>query len=91
MGAALGLVVPDLRERLMLGDAGANPLGGALGLGLVLTFSPGVRTIALVVLVALNLVSEVVSFSRVIDRVPPLRYLDGAGREHRPAGGPGPA
>jgi hypothetical protein len=80
MGAALGLLVPDLRERLMLGDAGANPLGGALGLGLVLTFSPDVRTIALVALVALNLVSEVVSFSRVIERVPPLRYLDHAGR-----------
>jgi hypothetical protein len=91
MGAALGLLVPDLRERLMLGDAGANPLGGALGLGLVLAFSPGVRTAALVVLVALNLASEVVSFSRVIDRVPPLRYLDGAGRERRSAGGPDPA
>ena len=32
-----------------------------------------------VVLLALNLASEVVSFSRVIDRIPPLRALDRAG------------
>jgi hypothetical protein len=32
------------------------------------------------VLVMLNLASEAVSFSRVIDAVPPLRALDRAGR-----------
>lgn len=79
-GAVAGLLVPDLREELMLGDAGANPLGGALGLGLVLAFAPGVRNLALVVVVVLNLASELVSFSAVIDRVPPLRYLDRLGR-----------
>lgn len=85
VGAALGLFVPDLREELMLGDAGANPLGGALGLGVVLGFSPGVRTIALVVVLALNLASELVSFTAVIDRVAPLRFLDRLGRPHAPS------
>ena len=33
-----------------------------------------------VVLIALNLLSEVVSFSRVIERVPPLRWFDRLGR-----------
>jgi hypothetical protein len=80
MGATLGLFRPDLREELMLGDAGANPLGGALGFGVVLGFSPEVRTIALVVVVLLNLASEAVSFTAVIDRVAPLRYLDRLGR-----------
>jgi UDP-GlcNAc:undecaprenyl-phosphate/decaprenyl-phosphate GlcNAc-1-phosphate transferase len=80
VGAGLALLVPDLREQLMLGDAGANVLGAALGLGLVLTTGPDVRLGALGLVLALNLASEVVSFSRVIDRVPPLRWLDRLGR-----------
>jgi UDP-N-acetylmuramyl pentapeptide phosphotransferase/UDP-N-acetylglucosamine-1-phosphate transferase len=79
-GAALGLVPDDLGERLMLGDAGANALGGVLGLGVVLTVSPGARIATLVAVALLNLVGEVVSFSRVIEAVPPLRALDRAGR-----------
>ena len=79
-GAAAALLLDDLRERLMLGDAGANVLGGALGLGAVVACAPATRTAALVVVAVLNVASEVVSFSRVIDAVPPLRALDRAGR-----------
>jgi UDP-N-acetylmuramyl pentapeptide phosphotransferase/UDP-N-acetylglucosamine-1-phosphate transferase len=79
-GAALALLLPDLRERMMLGDAGANPLGATLGLAAVLVFAPMTRNWVLVVLLLLNLVSEKVSFSRVIDRVAPLRALDLLGR-----------
>ena len=79
-GAALGLAPDDLGERLMLGDAGANALGGVLGLGVVLATAPGARTATLAAVAALNLVGELVSFSRVIDAVPPLRALDRAGR-----------
>lgn len=80
VGAGLGLVVPDLREQVMLGDAGANVLGAALGIGVVLAAGPMARNAVLVVVLALNLLSEAVSFSRVIDRVPPLRALDRLGR-----------
>jgi hypothetical protein len=80
-GAGAGLIVPDLRERLMLGDAGANVLGAALGLGVVLTCSGGVRIGVLVVVAALNLVSEKVSFTKVINQTPPLRAFDQLGRE----------
>ena len=79
-GAAAALLADDLRERLMLGDAGANVLGGAVGLGVVLACAPATRTAALVAVAALNAASELVSFSRVIDAVPPLRALDRAGR-----------
>ena len=80
VGAALGLFVDDLRERLMLGDTGANALGAALGLGLVAAATPTTRTVALAVVAALNVAGELVSFSRVIDAVPALRALDRAGR-----------
>lgn len=82
VGAAAALLVDDLHERLMLGDTGANALGAVVGLGVVLACSPATRLVALVVVAAMNLASEVVSFSRVIDAVPPLRALDRAGRRH---------
>jgi hypothetical protein len=81
VGAGAGLLTADLSERLMLGDAGANVLGAALGLGVVLACSPGVRTVVLVVVALLNLASERVSFSRVINAVPPLRTADRWGRQ----------
>lgn len=80
VGAALGLLPEDLRERLMLGDAGANALGAVLGVGAVLALGPWARVGLAVVLAALNLAAEVVSFSRVIERVSPLRTLDRLGR-----------
>lgn len=84
IGAALALVVPDLRERVMLGDAGANVLGAALGLALVLTTAGSATAVTLIVLIALNGASELVSFSRIIERVPPLRAFDLLGREAPP-------
>ncbi len=81
VGAGAGLVVPDLRERLMLGDAGANVLGAALGLGVVLSCSFGYRLGVLVVVAALNVISEKVSFSKVIRQTKPLQAFDMLGRE----------
>lgn len=80
VGAALALLPADLSERLMLGDTGANALGGVLGLGVVLTVGPGARLGVLAGLAALNLAGELVSFTRVIDAVPVLRAADRAGR-----------
>jgi UDP-N-acetylmuramyl pentapeptide phosphotransferase/UDP-N-acetylglucosamine-1-phosphate transferase len=83
VGAGAALLLDDLHERLMLGDTGANVLGGVLGLGVVLSCAPSARAGVAVALAALNLLSEVVSFSRVIGAVPPLRALDHWGRPHR--------
>ena len=80
VAAACGILVPELRERLMLGDAGANPLGASLGLAVVISQSHSVRVGVLVGLLAMNLLSERVSFSSVIASVGPLRWLDGLGR-----------
>lgn len=81
LGAAIGLLPADLGERLMLGDTGANLLGAVLGLAVVLETGRPVRTVVLVVLLLLNLASERVSFSRVIDATPGLRHLDRLGRQ----------
>ncbi len=80
IGAFTGLLGDDLREHLMLGDTGANALGAVLGLAVVLECATTTRTVVLVALALLTLASELVSFSRVIDRVPVLRRLDRLGR-----------
>lgn len=84
LGAAWGLMRSELNEELMLGDAGANPLGAALGLAVVITQSTTVSIGVAVFLLAMNLLSERVSFSKVIQSTPPLRFMDNLGRTHRP-------
>lgn len=82
-GAALG---PDLAERDMLGDGGANALGAAIGVAAVLGRPRRVRLALLAGAVGLTLASEKVSFTRVIERTPLLRRIDEWGR--RPVEGP---
>jgi len=79
-GSMSVLLVGDLRERFMLGDTGANALGAALGTTTVLVVGEGARNILVAVLLFLTLLSEFVSFSRIITAVPPLRGLDRLGR-----------
>lgn len=79
-GALVACLWFDLRASGMLGDAGANPMGGVVGLGLaVATTEPG-RLVVIAALLALNLASERYSFSRAIERVGVLRALDLLGR-----------
>jgi hypothetical protein len=80
LGALLGTLGYDLSERAMLGDAGANPLGAVLGLGLAAALDQKGRWIAVVVLLALNLASERWSFSKAIEKTPFLKALDRIGR-----------
>jgi UDP-GlcNAc:undecaprenyl-phosphate/decaprenyl-phosphate GlcNAc-1-phosphate transferase len=80
MGAFAGLFGDDLRERLMLGDTGANVVGAVLGLACVLEIGRGARNVILIALIVLNVAAELVSFSRVFDRVPALRAFDRLGR-----------
>jgi UDP-N-acetylmuramyl pentapeptide phosphotransferase/UDP-N-acetylglucosamine-1-phosphate transferase len=81
VGAAVACLWPDLRERAMLGDAGANPLGAVVGLGLGMSLTSSWRIVAIGVLASLNLASERWSYSAAIDRTPWLRSLDRLGRK----------
>lgn len=80
VGGALAMLLDDLHERVMLGDTGANLLGGVAGLAVVTAGSPVTRLAVLAVLAILNGISEWVSFSRVIEGFAPLRSLDRLGR-----------
>ncbi|WP_299518278.1 hypothetical protein [uncultured Serinicoccus sp.] len=79
-GAALAALPDDLGGRSMLGDTGANAVGAALGVAAVRHLPPRARWTWLTVLAVLTLLSERVSFSRVIDATPGLRQLDRWGR-----------
>jgi hypothetical protein len=79
VGLGLGLLPSEMAQKHMLGDTGANAIGAAVGLGIAVTVDGTARWVVLAVVVALNLSSEVVSFSRVVDGVAPLRWLDALG------------
>ena len=76
VGAAVGVVRADLRERVMLGDSGANPMGALVGFSALASGNHCVLVAFLAVGVALNIAAEFVSFSQVITAVPALRRLD---------------
>lgn len=80
IGAAAGVIAPDLRGESMLGDTGANAAGAVVGTAAVQRLGWRGRLVALAGLTALTLVSERVSFTAVIDATPVLRELDGWGR-----------
>jgi UDP-GlcNAc:undecaprenyl-phosphate/decaprenyl-phosphate GlcNAc-1-phosphate transferase len=85
LAAAAALLPEDLGERAMLGDAGANALGAMLGVAAATSLSRPARLAALAVVTGLTAASEVVSFSRVIERTRPLRWADMLGRRPRVA------
>lgn len=79
-GAALAALPVDLREQAMLGDCGAAALGATLGASATMRRSRLARLAIAAAVVGLNLASERVSFTAVIDRQPLLRAIDRAGR-----------
>ncbi len=78
--AVLGYLPWDLREQVMLGDAGSNPLGAALGLAAAAVLPTWVKLLAASILIVLNVLSERVSFSEVIAKNRVLNFLDRLGR-----------
>ncbi|MTI94869.1 MAG: hypothetical protein FH749_05185 [Firmicutes bacterium] len=82
-GAVLGILGGDIRARIMLGDAGANLVGALAAMALFLTLSPSGRLLALLFVFVLNLVGELYSFTRLIQRLPILGWLDYLGRQRQ--------
>lgn len=84
IGATIAALPDDLSERTMLGDSGANSLGGLLGLAMVADEGRRARLMHLAIVTALTLASEKVSFTKVIERTSWLRFLDELGRTPPP-------
>jgi hypothetical protein len=80
LGAALGVLPFDLRERGMLGDAGSNPLGLLAGLGLAVALPTPWLVVAAAAAVVLQVAAETVTITRIVDGVPPFRWFDRLGR-----------
>ena len=79
-GPVLAVWRYDLGEQGMLGDAGANPMGAVAGLLIVAGLSDWGTVVYFVLMLALNLASERVSFSRIIESSAMLSRLDAVGR-----------
>ena len=80
LGLAVLLLPYDLRERLMLGDAGSNALGAMVGFKSVDRFRGWGRWAAVAGVVAFNLVGERRSLGELIERTPVLSDVDQLGR-----------
>ncbi len=80
LGLAVLLLPYDLRERVMLGDAGSNALGALLGFKSVDRFRGWGRFAALAGVVVLNIVGERRSLGELIERTPGVSKLDRMGR-----------
>jgi UDP-GlcNAc:undecaprenyl-phosphate/decaprenyl-phosphate GlcNAc-1-phosphate transferase len=79
-GPALVAGAYDMRERAMLGDTGANLIGGLAGLWLVLALSGAGQLVALALLAAITVYGELRSISALVERTRGLRELDSWGR-----------
>jgi hypothetical protein len=80
VGIAVLLLPYDLREMMMLGDAGSNALGGLLGLNSVERFTERGRWVAIGALAGLTLLGERTSLGTAIERTPGLAWVDRLGR-----------
>lgn len=80
LGAVLGLLPFDLRERGMLGDAGSNPLGLVVGMGLFLALPEPWLVAGAGAALLLQVAAETVTITRLIEATPPLGWLDRLGR-----------
>jgi UDP-N-acetylmuramyl pentapeptide phosphotransferase/UDP-N-acetylglucosamine-1-phosphate transferase len=79
-GIAVALIGPDLKEKIMLGDSGANVLGAALGFCIVVGCDWNVKIPLTIALIVLQQLTEHISISKVVEKTAFLRMLDDAGR-----------
>ncbi|MBM7581312.1 UDP-N-acetylmuramyl pentapeptide phosphotransferase/UDP-N-acetylglucosamine-1-phosphate transferase [Caldicoprobacter guelmensis] len=70
----------EMEERYMLGDTGANLLGGIIGLYAIkeVPFVPA--AVMLTALISIHVIAEYHSLSKFIESIPALRFIDQLGR-----------
>lgn len=80
LGIVAAYSIYDIQGQAMMGDAGANVIGLAVGFSLAAGAGIVVKSIILVLLVVLHVLSEFNSFSFWIEKNRMLNYLDQWGR-----------
>lgn len=80
LGILLVLLYLDLKEYMMIGDIGSNMIGALVGFNIVNIATLNQTYIIVAVAFALNLLSEFISFSKIINSFLPLRLLDTLGQ-----------
>ena len=79
--SSLTIYIKDEMEELcMLGDTGANLLGGILGMYVLKEAYPGIKYTLFILLLILHIIAEFKSFSKIIDSIPILKYMDSFGQ-----------
>lgn len=79
-GALAAYAPVDLKAGAMMGDTGSNLLGISLGLYFCLKTPVAYMPVLVIALLAIQVVGERYSFSRIIDANKFLRYIDNLGR-----------
>ena len=74
--ATLFYIKGEMREQYMLGDTGANLLGGILGFYAIRTVPPASAFIIASILLLIQIAAEYYSISKIIRAIPFLRYID---------------
>jgi UDP-GlcNAc:undecaprenyl-phosphate/decaprenyl-phosphate GlcNAc-1-phosphate transferase len=80
LGAVLCYLPTDVKARVMMGDAGSNVLGFALGYYAAASLSLTARLAFLVLLIAIHLYTEKFSLTRTIENNTLLNAIDQLGR-----------
>jgi UDP-GlcNAc:undecaprenyl-phosphate/decaprenyl-phosphate GlcNAc-1-phosphate transferase len=80
IGIASAMIVPDLKEKIMLGDTGSNVLGAVLGFSIVVGCDWQIKIPLIIVLIVLQQMTEYISISKLIEKTAFLRILDEFGR-----------
>lgn len=78
--AVLAYFYFDLRALTMMGDAGSNVLGVSIGVFIVSSFDLPVQLVSLVLLVAIHVLTEKFSLTKIIENNKFLNYVDRLGR-----------
>ena len=78
--AVLAYFYFDLRALTMMGDAGPNVLGASIGVFIVSSFDLPVQLVSLVLLVAIHVLTEKFSLTKIIENNKFLNYVDKLGR-----------
>ncbi len=81
LGIVLVYLPYDLKAKSMMGDTGSNVLGMTLGVFCAGTQPIWVKTLCLILLIIIHIISEYYSLTRIIDNNRLLCYIDKLGRQ----------